>query len=623
MERLFSKTLSIKINIFIAALMAIFLFIVMGAVYIDAKNHYAQKKQQSMAVADSIFESNMDFEKTSLLQTLIAVKNNTEYLKAFKEGDRQRLLAVTESFFGELKSKHNITHFYFITPDKKCFLRVHKPEQYGDTIERATLTKAIEKQGEFVSLEMGKNFFSLRAVTPVFYKGELLGYMEIGREIDDFFPLFKKQTGFDISLLLDNEYIEKYKRTTGTQLVPDGNSVGGFLILNSSNPKLTDLIVRDINIKETAVGSFNDFWIEDRAYSCYSKELCDASGEAVGRLFVSFDNTELHDAVNKQYIFILALTLLVAISMAYGIRIAVKKEVLKPIEKIRNGVMNFFNFIRGDTKTIRYIEPMENNEIGSIGNMLNENMEETIQILEENKKNEAYLLQRSRVIALGEMISNIAHHWRQPLNIIAVSAQDIRYTKDEGELTDEYLESTIKKIVDTTKSLSATLNKFGHFYRQPKNKESFCVEEEVGKSIEFFKEINVESTVDIKFEPELHHTIKNHKSELSQAVLNILKNSYEAITKQNIQNGEIAVSVSASGKSVKIAISDNGGGVDAKKIDNIFDPYFTTKYKSNDVGLGLYLSKMMIEKNMGGVLTAQNDKDGLKIVIELPLSKED
>jgi len=292
---------------------------------------------------------------------------------------------------------------------------------------------------------------------------------------------------------------------------------------------------------------------------------------------------------------------------------------LEPLEKIRNGVINFFDFMRGEAKSINYIEPMSNNEIGSIANTLNESMEETMQILEENKKNEAYLLQRSRVVALGEMISNIAHHWRQPLNIVSVAAQDMRFAKKDGELTDEYFENAVAKIVETAKGLSETLNKFSHFYKQPKNKEYFCVEDELRRSLDFFKEVNFDFDVQIEFAPQTKHTIKNYKSELYQAVLNILKNSKEAIIKHGIKGGKITVSaVPEMSGGVKISITDNGGGVDAKELERIFDPYYTTKYKTNDVGLGLYLSKMMVEKNMGGILRAQNDEEGLRIEIELP-----
>ncbi|MGE4398912.1 MAG: ATP-binding protein, partial [Campylobacterales bacterium] len=475
---------------------------------------------------------------------------------------------------------------------------------------------------EFVSLEMGRNFFSLRAVTPIFYDGKLLGYMELGREIDHFFGLFKKQTGFDISLLLDNKYVEKYRLMTDTHLVPDGKSIGDFLILNSSNPQLAATLLQNIKIKDITKDSLDDFWVGGTAYSCYSKNIYDANGELAGRLLFSSDNTKMHSTVAMQYIVILVLTLVFAFLLAYGMKAWIQKEILKPIEKIRSGVVNFFDFIKGDTKTVKYIEPMKNNEIGFIGNVLNENMTETIRILKQNKTNEAYLLQRSRVVALGEMISNIAYHWRQPLNVISVVAQDMRYAKAEGELSDEYFNNSIEKIVDTSKNLSITLNKFSNFYKQPKNKEIFCVEDEIGRSIDFFKDINADLHAKIEYVFESKHMIKNYKGELSQAALNILKNANEAILRRNVQDGRIAISVTKKENSIKISISDNGGGIGAQEMEKIFDPYFTTKYKTNDVGLGLYLTKMMIEKNMGGILTAQNDEDGLKIEIELPLTKE-
>ncbi len=143
-----------------------------------------------MSIAESTLETNMNFEKTSLLQTLLAVKSNCEFIRIFKSKNKDALLAAAKPFFDEIKAKHQITHFYFITPDKKCFLRVHKPEQYGDTIERITLKGAMESKAEFAGLEMGRNFFSLRAVTPVYDEGELVGYVELERD-RPFFPKFQ------------------------------------------------------------------------------------------------------------------------------------------------------------------------------------------------------------------------------------------------------------------------------------------------------------------------------------------------------------------------------------------------------------------------------------------------
>jgi len=621
-SNLINKTLGRKINFFISILMATFSLAIVGAIYFDTQKYNNQQKKHDMLVADNVFESNMNFEKNSLLQTLEAIKSNKEYIRVFKEGDKQKLLNVTENLFKELKAKHDITHFYFITPDKKCFLRVHKPRQYGDIINRITLAKAAERQKEFCALEMGKNFFSLRAVTPVFEDGKLLGYIEIGREIEHFFGLFKKQTGLELSLLLDKKYVERYSAVNGTELVPSGKSAGDFVILNSSDANLAQSLINTKKITNTQNGNLGDISLGDRNYFCYSKEILDASGEVAGKILVSSDNTEIYKAASRQYFFIVILTFAAVLMIGYVIKIGVDREVMRPLEKIRKGVVNFFDFIRGDSKVITYIEPMQDNEIGSIANKLNESMEETVQILDENKKNEAYLLQRSRVIALGEMISNIAHHWRQPLNAISIAAQDMRYAKADGELNDKYLEDSISKIVEISRHLSITLDRFGQFYREPKSKDDFCIEDEIVKTIEFFKDIHANpdaKDISISFAPKHRHTVKNYKNEFSQAVLNILRNSQEAIIKHGTKDGFIEVEVLEVKDGIEIDISDNGGGIDGAQMERIFDPYYTTKYKTNDVGLGLYLSKMMVEKNMNGELTAQNYGKGLKMRIYLPL----
>lgn len=617
------QTLSKKINSTIIFFVLLFCLLVAVAIYWSTESFTKQRLEYDMSIAESTLETNMNFEKTSLLQTLLAVKSNREFVRIFKTKNKEALLAATKPFFDEIRAKHQITHFYFISPDKKCFLRVHKPEQYGDTIERVTLKGAIESKAEFVGLEMGRNFFSLRAVTPVYDNGELVGYVELGREIDHFFPNFKRQTGFDISLVLDGQYIESYKKSMKSEIVPDGERVGSFVILNSSNAALAkDILLNSKNTDFQKVG-FEDVGIGDRDYFCYHKKAKDARGEYAGIFLITAEHTALHQTAHRQYLFIFVSMFVAVLLLAYVIRRGIEKEILVPIGKIRAGIVNFFAYIRGDAQNITYIEPMQNNEIGAIGMTLNESMEETIQILEENKRNEAYLLQKSRVVALGEMIANIAHHWRQPLNVISITAQDMLFAKKEGDFDDEYIDASVRRITDTARDLSGTLDRLRNFYGQKSFKEEFCVEDEIRNTLAFFGDYLENSNIDIEFDTDKEHIVKNYKNELSQTLLSILQNSKEAIEAKKGGHGQITIKVYEKNKTVAVSIVDNGGGMDEKTLHQIFDPYFSTKFKSNDVGLGLYLAKVSVEKNMGGMLVAKKVKDGLEMVIELPISLND
>lgn len=261
---------------------------------------------------------------------------------------------------------------------------------------------------------------------------------------------------------------------------------------------------------------------------------------------------------------------------------------------------------------------MQNNEIGFIANSLNESMEETVNILAENKKNEVFYFQQSRVNALGEVISNIGHHWRQPLNAISIMAQDLKYAKAANELTDEYLNTMVGRITDIAKALSKTIDDLRLFYRPSSVKEEFAIEEEVQKVVNFFEVRYAELGIKIEYSFDFKHPITAYKNEFSQVLIHILKNSEEAIVANRVANGKIEIKTSEVDEWLMVSVSDNGGGVDPGALEKIFDPYFTTKHKAIDVGLGLYLSKTMVEKNMGGILRAENIENGLRIEMLLP-----
>lgn len=619
MPQLLVRTLSRKINLFIAFFILLLSILAAAVLYLNMKSISEEKNGYNISIANNVFETNMNFEKASLLQTLIAVKSNPVFINAFVSGDRKKLFSVTKPFFDEIKAKHKITHFYFISPDKKCFLRVHKPEEFGDTIWRTTLQRAAERGSEYVGLEMGMNFFSLRAVTPIYdNNGNLLGYIELGREIDHFFELFKRQTNFDISLLMDDRYVRHYEADKGVKLKPHGHRVGGFTVLNSSDIKLTENIIPKIQVGGAEEKTFDDVKIGEKHYFCYSRSISDANGDIAGYLLISFDNTKIRHDIAKQYIVMLIMAVVIAVLTAVFVRYGIDREILKPLEKIRGGVVNFFDYIRGETDKLNYIEPMQNNEIGFIANSLNESMEETVNILAENKKNEVFYFQQSRVNALGEVISNIGHHWRQPLNAISIMAQDLKYAKAANELTDEYLNTMVGRITDIAKALSKTIDDLRLFYRPSSVKEEFAIEEEVQKVVNFFEVRYAELGIKIEYSFDFKHPITAYKNEFSQVLIHILKNSEEAIVANRVANGKIEIKTSEVDEWLMVSVSDNGGGIDPGALEKIFDPYFTTKHKAIDVGLGLYLSKTMVEKNMGGILRAENIENGLRIEMLLP-----
>jgi signal transduction histidine kinase len=219
---------------------------------------------------------------------------------------------------------------------------------------------------------------------------------------------------------------------------------------------------------------------------------------------------------------------------------------------------------------------------------------------------------------MGEMMSAISHQWRQPLNALALEVQDVREAYAFGELDKAYIENNIKNSMEKINFLSDTINNFRDYFKPQAEKEKFMVSDalkEVGTIIE---------------EELRHHRIRmeisggdfeidGFKKNLSQVFLNILTNAKDAIDRKKADNpsydGLISINVDAVRR--EIIIEDNGGGIPGDIIDKVFNPYFSTKFAAQGIGIGLYMSKMIIEKHHGGTIRVENSKEGARFIIKL------
>ncbi len=253
---------------------------------------------------------------------------------------------------------------------------------------------------------------------------------------------------------------------------------------------------------------------------------------------------------------------------------------------------------------------------------LNEELDVRIKdAVSKNSEQEQMLIQQSRLAAMGEMIGNIAHQWRQPLNALSLILQNLYYAQEAGELDEEYLQRSMQKGKKLTENMSKTIDDFRNFFQPNKISTHFNIYESVESAYDLvsasFKNNNI--CVDILVDKNIE--IDGYPNEFAQVLLNLLTNAKDALKINNIQNPCVTISSNVINNTVYIDILDNAGGIDESILTKIFDPYFTTKDKDAGTGIGLYMSKMIIENNMGGKIVASNDKTGAKFTISLPLNK--
>lgn len=233
---------------------------------------------------------------------------------------------------------------------------------------------------------------------------------------------------------------------------------------------------------------------------------------------------------------------------------------------------------------------------------------------------EEMMLAQSRHVAMGEMIGMIAHQWRQPITVIAMGANNMLADIALESVEIENFKHESQQILKQTEYLSKTIDDFRTFFRPNKEKDEIKVidifleaKQIMGKSLE-------NHNIELALTDNSNETILTYSRELLQVVLNLLKNAKEALDAKKTQDAYIHVNIESSTDCIVILVCDNGGGIDENLLERIFEPYFSTKDAKTGTGLGLYMSKTIIEKHLYGIIRASNSDKGACFTVTLPKS---
>ncbi|WP_229855198.1 sensor histidine kinase [Candidatus Sulfurimonas marisnigri] len=286
------------------------------------------------------------------------------------------------------------------------------------------------------------------------------------------------------------------------------------------------------------------------------------------------------------------------------------------------------------SKTIKNIFDLYQNKITNQVNEL-KNLNATlesrvVEAIKDVKQKDEQLLQHVRLAQMGEMISMIAHQWRQPLGAISATSINLRMrimleafdlNKEEGRKECQaYFTDGLKDIEIFTQSLTTTIDDFKNFYKPNKQADLVSFYEPVSKALNIIRGSLISDGIEI-VEPCItcnNKRAKIYTNELMQVILNILKNAQDNFKEKKIKDPEITITCKCdSDDKIILDICDNGGGIPEEIIDKIFDPYFSTKNELNGTGLGLYMSKTIVEEHHNGNLLVNNSKDGVCFTIEL------
>ena len=228
--------------------------------------------------------------------------------------------------------------------------------------------------------------------------------------------------------------------------------------------------------------------------------------------------------------------------------------------------------------------------------------------VEHNRQKDQIMFRQSRLAAMGEMVGNIAHQWRQPLNAIVLIVQSFQMKQMLGKLDDKFIDSQVDEGIKLATSMSQTIDDFRNFFKPNKIEEYFSTKKTIKESIDLVQNYYEKADIKMNLICEEDFEILGYPNEFSQVMMNLFSNSKDVLNEQENQKKyiEIIVKVDTQNSQGKILVIDNGGGVSVKVIDRMFDPYFTTKHQSSGTGIGLYMSKEIIEKQMHGSIEVEN-----------------
>jgi len=584
------------------------------------ETHYKILLHHQKITADAAYKSTMNIKEVTTILSQVEKADKEKQDKL-----RKKLFQILEKKYTILKSK-GVLQYHFVLPNNIVFLRMHKPSKFGDDLSKIRYSFAYTNKThkQVHGFEQGKTTHGFRNIYPIYddkkhYLGSidiafssefLQNYLTKVSKIHAHFLIHKKV--FDTKAWNRDDMVFKYRQSIEH---PDYM----ISLLNSSDKKkhLIDDFQKVLLIKKKIYENMN----KNKPFSLNTMDRCEKKSivisfypiknikeKKVVAWIVSYDYDNFVDMTFMMNFYIRSIAFFVFLVLFYfAYRVFNQKEILN---------------IQVKKKTKELAESKAKLQY------LNKNLKLTIKHeVNKNHEKDRLLFQQSKMASMGEMIGNIAHQWRQPIAVISMWANNIIADVDMDEIDNDNLRKYANNINIQTKHLSDTIDDFRNFFSPNKEKTTFFIKNSIDKTLNLlsasFNAHNIEIITNIeKIE------INSFENELTQSMLNILKNAKDVLTSFDIKDKRIIfINIYKKERVSIIEIFDNGGGIPENIIDKVFEPYFTTKHKSQGTGIGLYMTASIITKHLNGQINVDNynysyknqSYTGARFIIKLPL----
>lgn len=513
------------------------------------------------------------------------ITDNKKVQKAFKNRDRKALLQELSSAYKRmLKQNPYIKIVTFRLKDGTAFLRLHKPELYGDTLntKRKIIIDSNQYKKRFYGFEVGKLQMVYRVVSPIFYQNEHLGLIEIGVEPEYIMDVSRHLFQTKDALFL--------KQSDGSFSFARGDPLFSAYTYNinmkSNQPILTT------EKKNYLINSDIDF--------------LDHKGNIAAKLLYAYDIDDY----------------------THDLRKITKKLIYNTIISILIIFIIMHYFIEYFINKLRVLHQELNQHSHELIKM-NETLEERVTMeVKKNRDKDQKIIEQSRMAQMGEMISMIAHQWRQPLGSIAAVTATLRAKLDLGRFNfkdeagiqecEETLKKSISNIDIYVQNLTTTIDDFRDFYKPNKESSKELIQAPLMKALAIIQSSLESDGVNVIEDFQSSNAVTLYENELMQAILSILKNAADNFKERKTIDPKIIITTrDIKNHGVSLTLYDNGGGISDDVLSKIFIPYFSTKNKKNGTGLGLYMTKTIIEQHHNGEILVEQRDHGVAFIIHL------
>ena len=589
---------------------------------IETKQNYINKEQKQL--------DNISMQISIIMNN---AKNIVNILSTIESEDINNIDKIKEQYEVIIKAVPTVNELNLFSTDKKNLISTHKHKIYRNNINNNT--------------NPCDNFFEKVLKAEILYLCDIYYSQDtneltakVAKKVID--TKYGKTIGVitaEISLsTIDNIIIDHLKDINGIVFV--NKNTQEFIYKSSLSNRFSEKLF--LNAKKNEIYSEA---IDDEQYTIVGNRYKDMDMDMDVSFYFIMKNTQIFKTLNnniqKNYqLFFISIIIITLLTIFI-------------IEKLFTPLVRLIEQIKTDSKKIdaRFLSDEEDdkNEILQIKKYfeqykqiianerkkleeLNKDLEKRVEIeVKNNIENQALLFQQSKLASMGEMIGNIAHQWRQPLSTISMFSANMRASVElEEKLLDEDVIDYTKKIETQCQYLSKTIDDFRNFFAPNKRKNKFAIKHSIDITLELvaasFKTHEIKLIEDIE-------DIQTYglENELTQAILNIIKNAKDILV--TLQNTRRLIFIKAyeNNKMAFIEITDSGGGIQEDILDKIFEPYFTTKDKNQGTGIGLYMTETIITKHLAGKMSVENVEyehegeqyKGAKFTIEIPLNDDD